>query len=560
DPETLQQLDESARGHVIIGELTAAGISDLGEIGEDGRRPDVVCNGMLMTLAQWPNDHLVEIVDVPMEEPIQRKGVKGDKSGKIIYMGERPSRWLDEPDAYAHGYWFYNWWDSYHPIVDIDPEKHTLQLGGQPHGYGYRAHRRYRVLNALVELDEPGEYYIDRREGMLYLWPPDDASETVEVTVLEEPLIAAENVSNLRLEGFTLECCRGSVLSGDGCENVTVSNCTVRHVGSDAITFEGGRGCRVEGCEIYGIGGTGVTLRGGNREDLTSAHHIATDNHIHDFGRWRRTYHPAVNLRGVGNTCAHNHIHDAPHAGITAKGNEHVIEYNEVHHVATETGDVGAFYICARDWTMRGTIIRHNYFHDVFGLGMGSKCVYLDDFTSGHIIFGNVFEHVARAAFVGGGRDNIIQNNLFIACFPSVRIDARGTNWAKGHLTGSDTWDGVTLFDRLQEMDYHSPPYSDRYPELLTVVDDEPAMPKGNRVARNISLGGRWCDLVHGITEEIVRMEDNLICGHADVSLRDAAAGRLESIGLDSDAVGFQPIPLDRIGPQENIPPAEASE
>lgn len=550
DPDILHRLDDTARDHVLVSDLTAAGITDFGDPAEEGRRPDVVCDDEVLAIAQWPDDYMVEIVDVPMEEPVQRKGVKGDKSGKIIYMGQRPRRWVDEPDLYAHGYWFYNWWDSYHPVVDIDPDRHMFRLGGEAHRYGYRSHQRYRVLNALCELDRPGEYYVDRQNGLLYLWPPDDTCDTVEVTVLEESMIELQDAAHIHFEDLTLECCRGGVVAADGCESITISGCIVRNLGGDAITVEGGHDCRVQGCEICGIGGTGIALQGGDREDLSPGEHIATGNHIHDFGRWQRTYRPAVDLRGVGNICAHNHIHDAPHAGITAKGNEHVIEYNEVHHVAQQTGDVGAFYICARDWTMRRTVIRHNYFHHVFGLGMGSKCVYLDDFTSGHIISGNVFENVARAVFVGGGRDNVIENNLFIECYPSVRIDARGTNWAQGHLTGSETWDGVTLFDRLGEIDYHSPPYSERYPQLLTVGEDEPAVPKGNRVQRNISLGGRWCDLVHGVTEDIVRMKNNLISGPADIPLTEAAAGRLDSIGLDASTIGFAPIPFDRIGPE----------
>jgi len=39
--------------------------------------------------------------------------------------------------------------------------------------------------------------------------------------------------------------------------------------------------------------------------------------------------------------------------------------------------------------------------------------VYLDDCASGTTIFGNVFYKVTRAAFIGGGRDNTVENNIF---------------------------------------------------------------------------------------------------------------------------------------------------
>ena len=38
-------------------------------------------------------------------------------------------------------------------------------------------------MNILEELDRPGEYYIDRREGKLYFWPPKQQGETVVSTV-----------------------------------------------------------------------------------------------------------------------------------------------------------------------------------------------------------------------------------------------------------------------------------------------------------------------------------------------------------------------------------------
>ena len=42
------------------------------------------------------------------------------------------------------------------------------------------------------------------------------------------------------------------------------------------------------------------------------------------------------------------------------------------------------------------------------------------------------------------------------------------------------------LFDEMDAVNYSKPPYSERYPELLTLYDDEPAVPKYNKINRNI--------------------------------------------------------------------------
>ena len=246
-------------------------------------------------------------------------------------------------------------------------------------------------------------------------------------------------------------------------------------------------------------------------------------------------------ISGVGNRVTHNLIHDAPHNAIQLSGNDHFIEFNEIHDVCQETGDVGAFYM-GRDWTMRGTVIRYNYFHNIHGpYKYGAMAVYLDDSASGITIFGNVFYRASRAAFIGGGRDNIVENNIFVECDPAVHIDARCLGWAK-----KSAEPGGVLQKRLRAVPYNKPPYSTRYPKLVTILDNEPAVPKGNRIVRNLSFGGRWLEL-QGVKESWVYFQDNLI--DTDPGFVD-----LEHLNFqlqeNSPAykIGFKRISIEKIG------------
>ncbi|MBL8229969.1 MAG: right-handed parallel beta-helix repeat-containing protein [Bryobacterales bacterium] len=137
------------------------------------------------------------------------------------------------------------------------------------------------------------------------------------------------------------------------------------------MLITGGRGHAVERCEISHTGDSAIEITGGDRGTLTQAGHRVEDCNIHHMGEWVRTYNPAVKLNGVGSRVANNEIHAAPHAGILLTGNDHVIERNHIHHLALETGDVGANYI-GRDYTERGTIVHHNYIYDLGGVGLGS--------------------------------------------------------------------------------------------------------------------------------------------------------------------------------------------
>lgn len=133
--------------------------------------------------------------------------------------------------------------------------------------------------------------------------------------------------------------------------------------------------------------------------------------------------------------------------------------------------------------------------------------VYLDDFASGATIFGNIFYKAGRAVFMGGGRDHLIENNILVECSPSIFLDARGL------VRNTEFFDGriTTLTDRMKEMNYTQPPYSEKYPELLTLYNDDPARPKYNCIRRNISVGGRWLDLYSGLDLELLEIKNNLI-------------------------------------------------
>jgi hypothetical protein len=323
-----------------------------------------------------------------------------------------------------------------------------------------------------------------------------------------------------------------------GSDNQIVG-CTIRDVGGYAVKIEGGARNGVVGCDIYETGDGGIVLDGGDRQTLTAAGHYAENNHIHHYSRWDRMYQPALTLAGVGNRAAHNLIHDAPHEAIAFSGNDHVIEFNEIHHVCTEANDGGAIY-SGRDWTWRGTVIRHNYLHDITGRnGEGCMGVYLDDMLCGTRVHGNVFYRVTEAAFIGGGRDNVIDNNIFVDCNPAVHVDARAMNWAAYHV---DT----TMKERLQAVPYRQPPWRDRYPGLAKILDDDPAAPKGNVVSRNICVRGRW-EEIEDEARPLIHCQANLL--DQDPLFVDAAR---TNFALENDSpaykLGFERIPVEKIG------------
>jgi hypothetical protein len=398
-------------------------------------------------------------------------------------------------------------------------------------------------FNVLEDLDQPGEYYLDRGSGRLYFWPPAECGDTL-VSVLADPLVQLVDAAHVRLEGLTLECSRGSAVTITGGTSNLVRACTIRNTGNHGVVVTGGTGHTVDRCTIANTGDSGIRLEGGDRATLTAAGHAATNNHVHHVARWSRSYQPAIGMQGVGQRVAHNLIHDSPHTAIMFGGNEHLVECNEIHSVCLETGDVGAIYL-GRDWTQRGNVIRHNYVHDLGGVGLGAMAVYLDDCTSGTTVFGNLFVRAGRAAFIGGGRDNLIENNIFIDCQPAVWVDGRGLSWHKMVYE--------LMAESLAAMKPDQPPYSTRYPALAALRPYYAAKngvpPEGNRVCRNICRGGQWLEILWGADPKLIDLRDNLV--EVDPLFVNAAAGDYR-LRRESPAwkLGFRPIPFEQIGPR----------
>ncbi|MBN1816938.1 MAG: right-handed parallel beta-helix repeat-containing protein [Sedimentisphaerales bacterium] len=550
DSDILKRLDPEARKNVLQADLKAQGITDFGEIKNRGfGRPtypaalEVFFQDRPMTLARWPNEGWIKIDKVPA----------GQEGGKFTYKEDRPDRWTQTEDIWMHGFWTQDWADSYEHIKSIDTATKTIETV-PPHGvYGYTPDHRFYFLNVLEELDNPGEWYLDRKTGILYFWPPAPiSSHRVFVSTIDSAF-SIENCSDVTIQGFTIECTRGTAVSLKNCQDVRIADCTIRDIGNAGVRISGGRRNGVSGCDIYETGDGGIGLSGGDTAHLIPAGNYAENNHVHHYSRWCMTYRPAVGVGGVGQRVSHNLIHDGPHNAIQLGGNDHIIEYNEIHDVCTESDDVGAFY-SGRSWADRGTIIRYNFFHHIHSAAEqyrhGSRVVYLDDAASGFTIHGNVFYKAGSlcAVNIGGGRDNIVTNNIFIDCKHGVLMDARGVKWAKQYISSGGGWH---MYEKIKAVNYDQPPYSTRYPKLATILAEEPAEPRGNMVSHNLAVRTNLLNTPDGY-RNLVEMEGNFST--------DQDPGFINETGMDfrlkKDSVAlkemssFTSIPFDKIGLQ----------
>lgn len=489
DPAILSRLTPDARKNVRVHDAPALGGFQARGFGRPhiAAHSELFFNAQRMTVARWPNGEFTRIGEsLDADAPDDGHGRRlGRIEHGFSYQGDRPAQWKPDNNIWVHGYWAWDWADTYERIASLDPKTKAI-VTAPPYGlYGFRKDQRFYFLNVLEELDEPGEYYLDTAANRVYFWPPSDPRKAeVFLSRLDAPVFRINGARALTLDGFQLEATRGHGIQITGGESVKLANLRLSNIGATGVIIDGGKEHAVERCEISHTGDSAIEITGGDRATLTPANHRVEDCEIHHMGQWVRTYNPAVKINGVGNRIAHNHIHDAPHAGILITGNDHVIEYNNIHHLALETGDVGAIYI-GRDYTERGTVIRFNYIHELGGVGLGSMAVYLDDCASGISVSGNIFYKVKYGAFIGGGRDNIVQNNVFISASPAVHVDARC-------IDPKPVWHNM-VYTMMKPKVLAPSPFLDRYPELRKVLPyletTTGVPPEGNIIRRNLIYG-----------------------------------------------------------------------
>lgn len=490
------RLPEPSRSHVLAMDLPDLDYGQLQVRGFVGDRPiaasEVFQDEKRLPLAGWPN------------EGWSRTGAT--EGPNTFEVEPRAARW--GPGGWVHGYWMFDWADAYRPITSIQNGK--LTMGGDAGEFGLAKGRRFRALNLPEELDMPGEWWLDAATRRLYVWP---TKGSLQLSLLAEPFFTAEGADQIKLENLDFRHGRASAIKIQGGRAHQVRRCRIAGMGTDGMRLEGVSDSVVENCQLTALGEAGIGVSGGDRSTLTAGRNRIQNCRVDHYSQWARTYRPGVQIDGVGNSVVGCTIQDAPHNAILLSGNDHRIAENFITRVCRETGDAGAVYM-GRDTTMRGVVVEGNLFRDI-GPSVSTEgnytnviAVYLDDCWAGTTIRNNVFDIRGQGVMIGGGRDNLVEGNAFINNHPAVSVDQRGTGWAKDFFKDGGSWG---FYDRVRAVKADQPPYSNRYPGLMGILQKNAALAEGNQIRNNVSVGGKWLELLDGLTEAAVGAKDNAI-------------------------------------------------
>jgi hypothetical protein len=393
----------------------------------------------------------------------------GDARQSLVYRaGDFDPSWTNpaDIDLVLMGFWT----PVIHRVREVDPAKRVLRFKSSNSRTVDQFERLPRYyLNNVFEKMGAGEWYLNKKTGILYYYPlpgEDPSKAEVVAPVLNSPLVkiqgdlaADKPVQYLQFKGIRFQntgtdldrydgmyrqghMFLGAAITATALRHGSFRECTFEQLGDYALEL--GDGCRdvtVEKCHFWDLGAGAIqigvvdlptllkpagqgTLAKDQAEPLREVSGNVVDNNIvHKIGTiWNGCY-GIVNRFASGTKITHNEIFDthwdaigldarwSPSVGkVYAHGNE--VAYNHLHHLGlrTET-DAGGIY----QFAPLNTHIHHNLIHDTFAypFNTGFCAVYLDETSKGALVENNIAYNLDGFSYLQNyGDGNVFRNNI----------------------------------------------------------------------------------------------------------------------------------------------------
>ncbi len=523
DSFTDKIVDKPVQGKILQYSLKAAGITDYGEISRRGHlvsedkeaQAELSLDGTVQKLAGWPNVGFVGLKSVDKYGTRSKSGIADGCSFTVDY--DRPSQWSRQSEVWLSGTLGPNYEFDYYPVSSFDNENRRFYLR-EGAVMKYYTSPYFRFENIPEELDSPGEYYIDREDGILYFYPPENTDKNAVLTLTMpthstlntsvNSLIRLDGCRNIIFENLTFKGGRGSAVTGNDNHGISFINCDINSFGAHGIRLDASDKITLRNNRIHDVGQNGIEFtRCGNYDKIIPNYNLVCNNDIYNFARLERSYKAGINFgyRCVGASAARNHIHDGPHAGMIFYGVNNEIYGNEFDNLVTEFSDMDALYANNSNYPWeRGNRIYGNYFHDIGKSSMNGvhqinvRAIRTDNKGCGLNVFGNLFVGIGDGnnnnigAVTAEGTHNRIENNLFVDCnetYINTQKYVEKTADENGCLySDKDTINGVKVSELKKGMDTYLPVYGKYFPELYDFFKEHPNFSKTNEFKNNITV------------------------------------------------------------------------
>jgi len=408
-------------------------------------------NGQKRRRARIPNEGFFRVAGFP--DGGREVHYHTDCQSFEFAPGDMNPDWTNLSDVEVIVYHF--WTDSHLPIESIDTRTRIVTFqhkAGKVFTDDFTSGgARYIVENVFEGLDQPGEWYLNRRTGVLYYKPmPSEDMTTAEVVAplaadfmrFEGKPVRRKFVEYINVKGLSFMYTNWNLPPGNsndrqgsasvpaavsltGARHCTFDHCTIRNIG--IFAFEVSEGCqnnRFTHNDISYIGAGGFRVNGGTQNDhplKRTGYNIIADNSLNHYGEEFPSAVGILLMHTNGNCVVHNDIHHGWYTGISIGWNwgyqrslsrDNVIEFNHIHDIGQGLlSDIGGIYTLG---VSPGTVLRNNLIHDVNANHYGGWGIYNDEGSTHIMIENNVVYNTKFAGYnIHFCKEVTVRNNVF---------------------------------------------------------------------------------------------------------------------------------------------------
>lgn len=480
-----------------------------------------------------------------------------------FHPGDIHAAWVEQGDVEVIG--LEKWAEFRMTLKAVDPGANTATLSSARQEFGDDKNARYWVENAADALDAPGEWFLDRRSGMLsYLaLPGEDVGRARVVVPVLPQLIRMEGqeetggfVHDIILRGLTFAHTDWPLPTNGyvdmqaafdipaavelvGARHCRIEQCSFVHLGQYALEIhKGSQDDKVAGNEMTDLGAGGVKVADPEipkADAQTTSGIIISENFIHNIGV---VYPAAVGVwigQSSGNTIAHNEISDTYYTAISlgwtwgygpTAAHDNRIEFNNLYNIGRGLlSDMGCIYSLG---VQPGTVERNNLCHDVARYAYGGWGIYTDEGSSQILIEDNIVYHTEDGGFHQHyGRENIIRNNIFaFGQKAQIRRTRKEPHWSFTFEHNIVDWNEGKLLDGTWNDGQFYFDFNLYYPAGGQPIQfDKESLAQWQKRGQD----------VHSLVADPLFVDPD----HGDFSLKP---------GSPATKIGFQPIDMNQMG------------
>ena len=338
-------------------------------------------------------------------------------------------------------------------VESYDAENSLLTVGyGSSSEFGKKLRDGWRDANGLgirtivenvpYELDTPGEYWVDRQTGTLYVYAP-EGNYHVPLPHGEKRLrgvvkydtddgypasegycaVYAEDTGYLTFRGIHFTNNAGEFFMGFRTSGFEFDRCRFdRCTGRNQLLFEyslpdAPLGLRVTDSNFDLCTGRHIYVfdEAGGPERFTNRSEILVDNCSFSYSNLVYDAEGAVNLHNCsGGLVSHNLFENCYRYAVMFTGSCDVtVEYNDFESAMINSDDGGVTRGCLD--VIGNCVVRYNFYNSIAdGGSVGRMAHYCDNCDCGTLMYSNLIFDGGEVVYHGAGRDNVLADNVMI--------------------------------------------------------------------------------------------------------------------------------------------------